>query len=162
MKVVVYVDNLYYLEHHSWNITGVVRDKLLRSSIEWFFYSIVIGLIHLWVAWAIAVWTNNLIVIEQTLTDGSLLVFTIALVATSYGTNYDRIFRNHSGRLWPLFTRIVALIVLLSALVFYMLTVYPKLLNVSIQNPSWTPSLSVAFVIAAGFYGLTCHILSNM
>ncbi len=126
---------------------------MLYHCTRWLFYSGFLSLVHLWVALAISLWVGAGKP-TKVLLDGSLFVFAIVLVATSYGTHYDRV----TGKWWKLGVQAVGVIVGGGSLVFYTAMVLSD--SLQLQTPSSVKYLPVPAAIFALIYGLGCNMLN--
>jgi len=135
-----------------------MKKKLALEGVDWFFYCVIGGILHVWVALIISIWTGTP-AIRKPFIDGSLLVVSIVLVAASYKANYDRIVHGYKDNWPPIAARIGASLITFPAVIIYTLTVFPEFTGGNSATPTWAWMVAVVFLIAGSGYGVGCHLL---
>ncbi len=69
--------------------TKPIRKHFL-DSLDWLFYSVAIGLVHLLVGWIIFKFTGDPL-LQRSFTEGSLFLFATVLITTTYANNHKSI-----------------------------------------------------------------------
>ena len=127
----------------------------------WLFFSVVLGLLELWVGLLILAFNGDTVYYFRTLQGGSLVVFSSALSASSFGIYTLRVERRRYR--WRSLVAISAgVLLLVGSLVIYMLIV-----NVPNHLFTATPGSNIrmwsyGIALAAVFYSLFTNIMVNL